>query len=74
MQLSALPPRFDYLYDFGDGWTHDVEVLGPGGDAPGCVDGAGTCPPEDCGGPHGYAELLDALADRRHPEHQAMRE
>ena len=42
VQLSALPPRFDYLYDFGDGWTHDVEVLGSGEDAPGCVDGEGT--------------------------------
>ncbi len=74
VRLSALPPRFDYLYDFGDGWTHDVEVLGSGEDAPGCVDGEGTCPPEDCGGPHGYAELLASLADPRHPEHQAMRD
>lgn len=74
VRLSALPPRFDYLYDFGDGWTHDVEVLGPGEDTPGCVDGEGTCPPEDCGGPYGYAELLATLADPRHPEHRAMRE
>lgn len=74
VRLSALPRRFDYLYDFGDGWTHDVEVLGSGEDAPGCVDGEGTCPPEDCGGPHGYAELLASLADPRHPEHQAMRD
>jgi hypothetical protein len=28
-----------------------VEVLGRGGPAPGCVDGHGACPPEDCGGP-----------------------
>ena len=32
----------------------------------------GSCPPEDCGGPHGYTELLQALADPRHPEHDAM--
>ncbi len=74
VRLSALPSRFTYLYDFGDGWTHDVEVLGPGGDAAGCVDGEGACPPEDCGGPCGYAELLAALADPRHPEHAEMRE
>jgi hypothetical protein len=74
VRLSTLPPRFVYLYDFGDGWTHDVEVLGPGGDAAGCLDGQGACPPEDCGGPGGYAELLAALADPRHPEHPAMRE
>ena len=72
VRLSTLPPRFVYLYDFGDGWTHDVEVLGPGGDGVGCLDGQGACPPEDCGGPGGYAELLAALADPRHPEHQAM--
>ncbi|SDY87144.1 pRiA4b ORF-3-like protein [Modestobacter sp. DSM 44400] len=74
VRLSALPSGFTYLYDFGDGWTHDVEVLGPGGDAAGCVDGEGACPPEDCGGPCGYAELLAALADPRHPEHAEMRE
>jgi len=61
--LRGLPERFVYLYDFGDGWTHDVEILGPGGDQPGCVYGEGTCPPEDCGGPSGYAELLAVLAD-----------
>jgi hypothetical protein len=74
VRLSTLPPRFVYLYDFGDGWTHDVEVLGPGGGTPGWLDGQGACPPEDCGGPPGYADLLAALADPRHPEHQAMRE
>lgn len=71
--LADLGARFEYLYDFGDGWTHDVEVVGPGGPAPGCVDGDGTCPPEDCGGPGGYAELLDALADPAHREHERMR-
>jgi hypothetical protein len=74
VRLSALPSRFTYLYDFGDDWTHEVVVLGPGGDAAGCVDGSGACPPEDCGGPSGYTELLTALTDPRHPEHQAMRE
>ena len=71
--LSALPPHFVYAYDFGDGWEHDIEVLGRGGDAPGCVGGEGACPPEDCGGPFGYAELLETLADARHPEHESMR-
>jgi hypothetical protein len=72
-QLADLGNRFEYLYDFGDGWTHDVEVLGPGGAAPGCVDGYGACPPEGCGGPGGYAELLDTLADPTHPDHDQMR-
>jgi hypothetical protein len=72
-RLTDLGTRFDYLYDFGDGWTHEVEVVGPGSSTPGCVDGHGACPPEDCGGPGGYAELLDVLADSAHPEHEQMR-
>ena len=72
-RLADLGTEFEYLYDFGDGWTHDIEVLGPGGSAPGCVDGHGACPPEDCGGPGGYAELLEVLADPAHPEHEHMR-
>jgi hypothetical protein len=70
--MASLPRSFVYAYDFGDGWEHDLEVVGVGGDLPGCVGGEGACPPEDCGGPHGYAELLHALADPRHPEHGAM--
>ncbi len=72
VRLSALPTRFVYAYDLGDGWQHDVEVLGAGSDRPGCAGGQGACPPEDCGGAGGYADLLDALADPRHPEHESM--
>ncbi|MDP9240592.1 MAG: plasmid pRiA4b ORF-3 family protein [Actinomycetota bacterium] len=74
VRLDDLPARFVYAYDFGDGWEHDIEVLGPGGELPGCVDGEGACPPEDCGGPYGYGHLLAALADPRHPEHASMLE
>ncbi|PND57513.1 hypothetical protein CRM90_10905 [Mycobacterium sp. ENV421] len=72
-RLADLGTRFEYLYDFGDGWSHDVEVLGRGGPTPGCVDGDGTCPPEDCGGPGGYAQLLNAVADPAHPDHERLR-
>jgi Plasmid pRiA4b ORF-3-like protein len=74
VRLSALPNKFVYAYDLGDNWQHDVEVLGRGDDQPGCVYGEGACPPEDCGGGGGYADLLDALADPRHPEHESMRD
>ena len=73
VRLSGLPTRFVYAYDLGDDWQHDVEVLGAGGDRPGCAGGEGACPPEDCGGADGYADLLDALADPGHGEHEAMR-
>lgn len=72
-RVKDLPQRFTYLYDFGDGWTHDVEVLGVGGDRPACVYGEGNCPPEDCGGPHGYTELLQVLANPGHEDHAQMR-
>lgn len=67
-----------YEYDFGDDWRHELvleEVLmGDESFRQICVAGARNCPPEDCGGPHGFAELLEALQDSKHPEHDSMRE
>jgi len=36
------------------------------------VDGAGRCPPEDCGGIPGFYALLEALADPDHPDHDDL--
>jgi hypothetical protein len=62
-----------YEYDFGDGWQHELlleEVLrGDETFQPTCVAGKRCCPPEDCGGPQGFAELLRALHDANHPSH-----
>jgi hypothetical protein len=71
--LAVLGQRFAYLYDFGDCWEHDVEVLGPGGPVPGVVDGRGACPPEDVGGTSGYRRFLRVLADPDHHEHRQYR-
>ena len=38
-----------------------------------CLDGAHACPPEDCGGIWGYANLLKILKNRKHPEHKDMK-
>ena len=70
--LRDLSRRFVYRYDFGDGWEHDVEVIGSGGPAAGCLDGEGACPPEDCGGVSGYADLRAALADPSDPDHAEL--
>lgn len=66
--------RIIYLYDFGDDWIHDLTVTAVSppdhaGDALKCLAGSGACPPEDCGGPWRYRELLDVMAQPSHPEH-----
>ena len=68
---------FRYTYDFGDGWEHAVKIekLAPADPAlgyPRLLDGHGRCPPEDVGGPLGYAELLEILADPEHESHDEM--
>lgn len=67
----------DYEYDFGDGWSHEIVLVGvllkePGRKYPVCLDGARACPPEDCGGVSGYEELLEILADPSHEEYEDM--
>jgi hypothetical protein len=34
------------------------------------LDGDRSCPPEDCGGTSGYADLLDILLDPKHEDDQ----
>jgi len=70
---------FDYEYDFGDGWEHEILFEGclraeKGVRYPLCVEGERACPPEDVGGTGGYAEFLEALADPKHEEHKSYLE
>jgi hypothetical protein len=71
--------RLVYVYDFGDGWTHDITVekvlaAQPGIGYPRCVSGRRACPPEDVGGPWGYGEFLTAINDPGHAEHEQFLE
>jgi hypothetical protein len=78
LQLSK-GARFTYTYDFGDNWVHqiaveDVYIITPMDEdderlLPMLYRGERAAPPEDCGGPGGYAEMLEALRDPHHPEH-----
>jgi Plasmid pRiA4b ORF-3-like protein len=66
---------FEFEYDFGDGWTHDVTIEATIESHIGlkyavCLDGANACPPDDCGGPGGFERFLEALADPAHEEHE----
>jgi len=44
--------------------TQEVLVL------PMVISGENACPPEDCGGIHGYKELLEVLKNPKHPEYR----
>lgn len=83
--LSAILPedhrryRFQYRYDFGDSWDHEILFEGcpkieKGRKYPLCVEGERACPPEDVGGTSGYAEFLETIADRDDTERPEMLE
>jgi hypothetical protein len=68
-----------YLYDFGDGWEHTIKVERlidpePGILYPRLIEAKGHCPPEDVGGPWGYGEFLEAIADPSHERHRELKE
>ena len=76
---SGRKPCWIYEYDFGDGWRHEMLFEGsppsdPKAKYPECVEGARACPPEDCGGPWGYADYLAAIADPKHEQHEELLE
>ena len=74
---DVLKPRrtkIQYLYDFGDSWEHSITVTKvrqgePGAAYPRYIGGENNAPPEDCGGLYGFYNLLDAVGDPAHPDH-----
>jgi Plasmid pRiA4b ORF-3-like protein len=77
--FRAVGARATYEYDFGDGWIHHIELEAisrrqSGTKYPRCIDGERACPPEDCGGPGGYAELLETIADPTNDEYASTME
>lgn len=67
-----------YEYDFGDGWEHKVVLEKILHDHilkhPVCLAGKRNCPPEDCGGPFGYEDLLAIISDPENEEYEEMME
>ncbi len=66
-----------YRYDYGDDWEHAIKVervLSDGDDLILCTGGARARPPEDCGGPPGYAHMLAVLANPENDEHRSMKQ
>jgi hypothetical protein len=71
--------KFDYLYDFGDSWEHQVvlEKILERDEAmtyPVCIKGKRACPPEDCGGQWGYSSFVEIIQNPADPEHESMLE
>ena len=69
-----------YRYDFGDDWQVDLTVekilTSPRSATvfPRCTAGRRAGPPEDCGGPNGYEDMLTALRARKGWRYREVRE
>ena len=79
IRLAAVVPSvsitFTYVYDYGDGWEHELLLEAtltpePAVTYPCCLAGERRCPPEDVGGIGGYAHYLEAMFDPNHAEHE----
>jgi hypothetical protein len=75
--LGRVGAKMVYMYDFGDGWEHRIVLekrlsADPTMAYPVCTGGELACPPEDCGGIGGFYDLLDALRDPTHEQHDEM--
>ena len=71
--------KLTYLYDFGDGWEHTIRIerildAAPDGAYPQLIEAKGACPPEDIGGPWGYGEFLEVIADPKHERYAELTE
>ena len=70
---------FEYEYDFGDGWVHEILFEGrlpvePKRKYPLCLEGERACPPDDCGGVWGYADFVEAITDPDNEQHDELLE
>lgn len=69
--------EIEYRYDMGDGWRHRIVIESPPSHCekqdlplPRCLAGENASPPDDVGGPHGYALFLEIIDDRNHEQHE----
>lgn len=68
--------EFEYLYDFGDNWSHSVILertnykLKQHEMPVMCLAGKRACPPDDVGGVGGYENFCSIMTDKSHPEYK----
>ena len=77
--LGRVGAKAIYTYDMGDSWEHGIVLekrlpADPGTAYPVCTGGERACPPEDCGGIPGFYDLLDALGDPTHEQHEELQD
>lgn len=66
-----------YTYDFGDSWEHKIKLEKIHHETlkrAFAMGGQGSCPPEDCGGTHGFEDFKKAVNDPLHEEYASYRE
>ena len=70
--------KFTYVVCYGDEWEHKIEVEPVPDPNTGtlrcafCLGGERACPPDDVGGPGGYARFVEIIRNRRHYDHARM--
>jgi hypothetical protein len=77
--LRRIGAKAIYTYDFGDSWQHSIVLekrlpAAPSIAYPICTDGHLACPPEDCGGIGGFYDLVHALRDPTHEQHEELQD
>ena len=77
--LARVGAKAIYTYDLGDTWEHGVVLekrLSADSNTayPVCTGGQLACPPEDCGGVGGFYDLLDAISNPNHDQHEELRD
>jgi hypothetical protein len=77
--LKKKGDTLEYEYDFGDGWKHEIELRDiheteKKVEYPVCIGGERKCPVEDSGGPPGFAMMLEALNNPKHPQYDEYKE
>lgn len=68
--LTEKGKTIEWEYDFGDSWIHEVKLSSIGfyeDNEPrvSFIKGERACPPEDCGGIWGYADMLEIIDKKK---------
>ena len=74
--VSKIGSKIKYTYDFGDDWEHEIvfeKIISEDIKKPICLEGQRACPPEDCGGPHGYMEFCAIMKTKKGNDYEEMK-